>query len=329
MKRLRFRRRRFIAFLTIVSALAWRATLADPAVKPVVGYLDSGSPEHNWAASFREGLRQAGYIENENVVIEYRWAEGHYARLAELAADLVRRRVAVLVATSTPPALAAKAATTTIPVVFTTGSDPITFGLVASLSQPGGNLTGITRMNLQIGPKQLELLHELLPNSAEVALLINPTNPNAAILSQEVQIAAAEVGLHIRELRAQTDDGLTAAFETLDQTGVQGLLVGPDPFFNSRIERFATLTVAHAVPTIYQYREFAAAGGLLSYGASLSDAHRQVGVYTGRILSGARPADLPVQQSTKVELILNLTTAKALRLDVPMPLLARADEVIE
>ena len=162
------------------------------------------------------------------------------------------------VATSTPPALAAKAATTTIPVVFTTGSDPITFGLVASLSQPGGNLTGITRMNLQIGPKRLELLHELLPNSAEVALLMNPTNPNAAILSQEVQIAAAEVGLHIRELRAQTDDGLTAAFETLDQTGVQGLLVGPDPFFNSRIERFATLTVAHAVPTIYQYREFAA-----------------------------------------------------------------------
>jgi putative ABC transport system substrate-binding protein len=326
------RRRRFIAFLAVASApqiLAWRSTLADQVARPVVGYLDSGSPDHNWAAAFREGLREAGYIEDDNVAIEYRWAEGHYDRLPDLATDLVRRRVAVLVATSTPPAIAAKAATTTIPVVFTTGSDPVAFGLVASLSQPGGNLTGITRMNLQIGPKRLELLHQLLPNATDVALLMNPTNPNATILSREVEATAAELGLHVRELRAQTDDDLTAAFASLDQTGTRALLVGPDPFFNSRIGRLAALTITHAIPTVYQYREFAAAGGLLSYGASLSDAHRQVGVYTRRILAGARPADLPVQQSTKIELILNLRTANALRLDVPLPLLARADEVIE
>jgi putative ABC transport system substrate-binding protein len=318
-----------LAVASTPQCLAPRVTRANQVAKPIVGYLDSGSPEHNWAPLFRDGLRGAGYTENENVDIVYRWAEGRYDRLPELAADLVRRRVAVIVATSTPPALAAKAATTTIPVVFTTGSDPVTFGLVASLNQPGGNLTGITRMNLQIGPKRLALLQELLPAAHNLALLMNPTNPNATILSREVQATAAELGLRVSEHRAQTEDDLTTAFESLDHAGVQGLLVGPDPFFNSRIERLANLTVMHAVPTIYQYREFAVAGGLLSYGASLADAHRLVGVYTGRILAGARPADLPVQQSTKVELILNLRTAKTLRLDVPLPLLARADEVIE
>jgi putative tryptophan/tyrosine transport system substrate-binding protein len=323
------RRRELIALLggaLFIWPLAARAQQSGTAV---IGLLDSGSAGRNWVAAFREGLAEAGYVEGRNVAIEYRWAEGRYDRLPGMAADLVRRGVAVIVATSTPPALAAKGATTAIPIVFTTGSDPVEFGLVASLSRPGGNLTGVTRLNLQLGPKRLQLLHELLPKANRMALLVNPTNPNAEIFSREVRAEGSNLGLQILVLQASTEPDLIAALEKLGELQAGGLLIGPDPFFNTRSEQLAALTIAHRVPTIYQYREFASAGGLMSYGGSLADSHRLVGIYTGRILGGAKPADLPVQQSTKLELIINLKTAKTLGLEVPSTLLAGADEVIE
>jgi putative tryptophan/tyrosine transport system substrate-binding protein len=249
--------------------------------------------------------------------------------LPALAADLVQHQVAVIAATSTPPALAAKAATTTIPIVFTTGSDPVEFGLVTSLSRPGGNLTGVTRMNLELGPKRLDLLHELVPSAAIIGLLVNPTNPNTEILSRDVTAAGGSLGVQIHVLQARTEAEFAAAFEGLKELRAGALLIGPDPFFNTRIAQLAALTISNAVPTMYQYREFAAAGGLSSYGGSLTDSHRQVGVYVGRILAGAKPSDLPVEQSTKVELIINLKTAGALGVTIPPAILARADEVIE
>ena len=296
---------------------------------PVIGVLDGGSPGHNWLAAFRQGLGETGYVEGRNVVIEYRWADGHYDRLPALATDLVRLQVAVIAATSTPPALAAKAATTSIPIVFTTGSDPVKFGLVASLNRPGGNLTGVTRLNLQLGPKRLDLLHELVPTVKTIALLVNPTNPNAEILSKDVQAAASTLGLQIHVLQARSDGDLAAAFDSLGQLGAGGLLIGPDPFFNTRAAQLAELTISRAVPTIYQYTEFVSAGGLMSYGGSLTESHRQVGVYTGKILAGAKPGDLPVEQITKIELIINLKTAKKLGLTIPVTLLGLANEVIE
>jgi putative tryptophan/tyrosine transport system substrate-binding protein len=281
--------------------------------------------------AFHQGLGETGYVEGRNVTIEYRWAEGHNDRLPALVADLARLEVAVIAATGgTAVALAAKAATTTIPIVFNIAADPVALGLVASLSRPGGNLTGVTSLSVQVAPKRLELLHELLPAVTVVALLINPTNPILAeIQSRDLQAAAGPLGLQLHVLHASTERDFDAVFATLAQLRAGALVIGTDLFFNTRSEQLAALTVRHAVPAIFQYREFAAAGGLMSYGNAIADPYRLVGVYTGRILKGEKPADLPVQRATKVELIINLKTAKALGLAVPLPLLGRADEVIE
>jgi putative tryptophan/tyrosine transport system substrate-binding protein len=300
---------------------------------PVIGFLSSASPDLDalLVRAFRQGLSETGYAEGQNVVIEYRWAEDQNDRLPALAADLVRRRVNVIVAPgSTPAALAAKAATSTIPIVFYVGVDPVTVGLVAGLSRPGGNLTGVSTLNVELGPKRLEVLREVVPTSTIIALLVNPTNPTLAdTLARDLEAAARTLGLQLHILHARAESDFDTVFAKLVQLPAGGLVIGPDALFNSRSEQLAALTVRHAVPTVYQFREFAAAGGLMGYGASLRDSSRLAGVYTGRILRGEKPGDLPVQQATKVELILNLKTAKALGLTVPDTLLGRADEVIE
>jgi putative ABC transport system substrate-binding protein len=262
------------------------------------------------------------------VAIEYRWAEGQYDRLPAMAAELVHRQVSVIAATSTPANVVAKAATSTIPIVFTTGSDPVQLGLVASLSRPGGNLTGIVTLNEEVNVKRLELLHELVPTATIMALLINPTDATKST-SRDVQAAARTLGLQIHVLHASTERDFDTVFTTLAQLRAGGLVIGSDAFFNSRTERLAALTVRHSVPAIYHLRSFAAAGGLMSYGGSVTDSYRLAGVYTGRILKGEKPADLPVQQTTKVELIINLKTARALGITFPLTLLGRADAVIE
>jgi putative tryptophan/tyrosine transport system substrate-binding protein len=323
------RRRDFITYAAATTVPFPVPVYAQERPMPVVGYLDSGSEARSRVAAFRDGLAEGGYVEGQNVRIEYRWAEGEYDRLPALAADLVQQPVAVIAATSTPPALAAKAATQTIPIVFTTGNDPVALGLVASLNRPGGNITGVTRMNLQLGPKRLELLHELVPTARVIALLINRTNPNAESLSKEIDAAAEKLGIQIKVMHAQTDADLQSAFDELSANGISALLIGPDPFFNTRSKKLAGLAINHAVPTMYQYREFVEAGGLASYSASLDASHRQVGVYVGRILAGAKPADLPVEQSTALNLLINLNTAKTLGLTIPTSILARADEIIE
>jgi putative ABC transport system substrate-binding protein len=323
------RRREFIAGLG--AAAAWPlAAGAQQRAMPVIGYLNtraSGEDVHLLAA-FRQGLKEVGYVEGQNVAIEYRFAENKYDQLPALAADLVQRQVTVIVA-NTPAQLAAKAATKTIPIVFSMGGDPVQLGIVASLSRPGSNITGVTQLNVQVGPKRLEVLHELVPTARVIAFLVNPSNPNAETLSRDVQAAARSLGLQLRTLHARTESDFDTVFETLPQVGVGALVIGDDPFFNARSERLAALALRYAVPSIYQYREFAAAGGLMSYGASITDAYRVAGVYTGRILKGEKPADLPVQQSTKIELIINLKTAKALGITFPISLLGRADDVIE
>jgi putative ABC transport system substrate-binding protein len=325
------RRRQFITLLG--GAVTWPlAARAQQPARPVVGFLHSASSDQyvDRVRAFRQGLSESGYSEGQNVAIEYRWADGHYDQLPALAADLVRRQVTVIVAGAIPAALAAKAATTTIPIVFSTGVDPVEVGLVPSLSRPGANLTGVANLGVELGPKKLELLHELLPAATNIALLVNPTNPNAGTISQDAQAAAARIrGLTLHILRASTEREIDAAFAAMAQLRAGGLMIGTDVFFTSLSEKLAALALRQAVPTIFQFPEFTAAGGLMSYGGNLTDAYRQAGVYTGRILKGERPADLPVQQVTKIELIINLKTAKALGITVPLALLTRADEVIE
>jgi putative tryptophan/tyrosine transport system substrate-binding protein len=324
-------RRRDFVILVGGAAAAWPlAARAQQSVLPVIGFLNGGSPDANRVAAFRQGLHETGYTEGHNVAIEYHWAEGQYDRLPALAADLVRRQVTVIAATSTPAAITAKAATTMIPIVFTTSSDPVQLGLAASLSRPGGNLTGATTLSIEVTPKRLEILHELLPTAKLFALLVNLTNPYADILSRNLQAAARTLDLQLHILHASTEHDFDTVFATLVQLRAGGLVIGGvEIFFDSRRGQLAALALRHSVPTIYQGREFAVAGGLLSYGGRTMDSYRVAGLYTGRILKGDKPADLPVQQVTKVELIINLKTAKALGLEVPPTLLARADEVIE
>jgi putative ABC transport system substrate-binding protein len=311
--------------------LAARAQQPAKETMPVIGFLSGRSPaETGIINAFRQGLGAIGYAERKNVAIEYRWAEGRYDRLPALAADLVGRRVALIVASGGLPApLAAKAATTTIPIVFSIGVDPVETGLVASFSRPGGNLTGVSNLNTELLPKRLELLHELLPSTTVVAALINPTNPNAEIQSRDLRAAARTRGLQLRILHASIEHDFETAFANLIQQRAGALVIGTDGFFLTRSEQLAAMSVRHGVPAVFQYPEFAKAGGLLSYGGSDIEMFRLAGGYSGRILKGEKPADLPVQQATKVELTINLKTAKALGVTVPLPLLGRADEVIE
>jgi putative ABC transport system substrate-binding protein len=322
-------------FITLIGGTtAWPLTArAQHSARPVVGILAGVSAERYvpYVAAFRQGLSEVGYVEGQNVAIEYRSADGQYDRMPVLVANLIQRRVtAIVVFGSTPAALAAKAATATIPIVFLTGADTVKLGLVTSLNRPGGNLTGVTVLSADLGPKQLELLHELVPNATLIALLVNPTNRtfNEA-LSRDLQEAARRFGLRLHVLHASSEGDFDTVFASLVQLRVEGLVIGPDVFFTSRTEQLAALTLRHAMPTIYAYREYPEAGGLMSYGTSLTAAYHQVGVYTGRILRGEKPADLPVQQVTQIELILNLKTAKTLGLTFPITLLGRADEVIE
>jgi len=327
------KRRDFITLLCgagVTWPLAARAQ--QPAV-PVVGFLSSESPVlfANALRIFRQGLSETGYVEGQNVAIEYRWAEGQNDRLPTLAADLVRRQVSVIAApATTPAALAAKAATATIPIVILTAGDPVALGLVASLDHPGGNITGAASLGGELAPKRMELLHELMPTATMMALLVNPTNPALAeSTTREVQAAARTLGLKLHILRASAESDFDTVFATMLQLKATALEIAIDSFFTARREQLAELALRHRVPAIYQYRDFAAAGGVMSYGGSLTEGYRLVGLYTGRILKGEKPADLPIQQTTKVELIVNLKTAKALGLEVPPTLLARADEVIE
>jgi putative ABC transport system substrate-binding protein len=325
------KRREFISLLG--GAAAWPLAARAQQTMPVIGYIGTGSRESDAfrLPSFHQGLSEAGYVEGRNVAIEYRWAEGQNDRLPALAADLVRRQVAVIaVPASTPGVLAAKAATTTIPIVFYIGLDPVELGLVASLAHPGGNITGVTGWNVMVGPKRLELLHEVIPSATSIALLVNPASPDLAKAdSRDQQTAARSLGLQLHVLDASNERDFDTVFATLVQLRAGGLVIGTDSLFNTQKEQLAARTVRHGVPTIHQYREFVMAGGLMAYGSPTADLSRQVGVYTARILKGEKPADLPVQQATKVELFMNLKTAKTLGLTVPLPLLARADEVIE
>jgi putative ABC transport system substrate-binding protein len=326
-------RRKFLATLG-GAAVAWPlAAQAQQSALPVIGFLSSASPDlySDRLRTFREGLKQGGYVEGQNVAVEYRWAEGQNDRLPRLAAQLVERQVNVLVAAGgTPSALAAKAATTTIPIVFGVAVDPVEVGLVTSLSRPGGNLTGVTNLNAEVGPKRLELLHELLPKATSIAVLVDPTSPTLAeTFSRELEPAARTLGFKLHTLHATSDRDLDVAFASLARLPADALVIGPGTLFAARGERLGALTVRYAIPTIFQYRPFAAAGGLLSYGSDEAEYFHLVGNYAGRILKGEKPADLPVQQSTKVELIVNLKTARTLGLTVPLTLLGRADEVIE
>jgi putative ABC transport system substrate-binding protein len=324
------KRRAFIFLLGGAIARPLTARAQQKAM-PVIGYLSNTSPgpAAPFLAAFRQGLGDTGYVEGQNVAIEYRWAEGRYDQLPALAADLVTRKVDVIVAAGgSPAARAAKSATSTIPIVFNSG-DPVASGLVANLARPGGNLTGLSLVTVELMSKRLELLSELVPQARVIALLVNPTNSTAEHITLDVQEAARAKGVQLLILKAGTESEIDAAFASLVQQHADALVVSTDPFFTSRREQLVALASRHAVPAIHEWREFASAGGLISYGPSLTAAVRQVGIYTGKILKGAKPADLPVQQPTVFELVVNLKTAKALGLTVPQSLLQRADEVIE
>jgi putative ABC transport system substrate-binding protein len=326
-------RRRDALALLGAAPLVWPlAGRAQQKAMPVTGFLSGASPGPYapFVAAFHQGLSETGYVEGQNVAIEYRWAEGHYDRLPALAADLVGRKVDLIAASGGSVSVrAAKSATWTIPIVFTSGDDPVATGLVASLARPGGNLTGVSFLDVELNPKRLELLSGLVPQTRVIALLVNPNNSNADRTMREVQEAARAEGVQLPILKASTEGEIDAAFTTLVQLQAGALLVAGDPFFFTRREQLAALASRHAVPAIYEARESVAAGGLISYGASFTSVYRQLGIYAGKILKGAKPADLPVQQPTKFELVINLKTAKALGLTVPPALLARADELIE
>jgi putative tryptophan/tyrosine transport system substrate-binding protein len=325
------KRRQFITLLG-GAAVTWPLTArAQQAAIPVIGFLNAASleTEVRGLAEFRKGLSEIGYVEGQNVMIVYRSAEGQADRLPALADDMVQRRVAVIVTVANNAAVAAKATTTTIPIVFTVGGDPIKMGLVDSLNRPGGNITGVSFLSSDIIAKMLEALHELMPKAARIAALVNPTNQNAAADTKEAEAAARTLGLELQVLNASNGREIDDAFALLVERRAAALLIEGDPFFIGRMKQLVVLTARHAIPAIYQGRDFPDAGGLISYGANRSDALRLAGGYTGRILKGERPVDLPVQLATKLELVVNLNTAKALGLEVPATLLARADEVIE
>lgn len=325
------RRRDFIKALGGgVAAWPLSARAQRPAM-PVIGYLAAGSPnsEARLHEAFLKGLGEAGYTDGKNVRIEYRWAENHYDRLPSMATDLVRQDVAVLAATTTPAARAAKAATGTIPIVFTMIADPVQIGLVASLNRPGGNVTGATMLGVEVGPKLLELLHGAVPSASTIVLLVNPANPNAETQSKTIQQAAVKLGVKLHVLNASTERDLDTIFAKLNELKAGALIIGHDVFFNAQAKQLGALTLRNKIPAIYTLSEFAASGGLISYGASRADAWHQAGVYVGRVLKGEKPSELPVIQPTTFEFAINLKTAKALGVSVPLPLIASADEIIE
>jgi putative ABC transport system substrate-binding protein len=325
------RRREVIAGLA-GTAVVWPFNAgAQQQPMPIIGFLNATSFEAyaSYVASFRDGLKSTGYVEAQNVLIEYRWADNHIERLSDLAAELVAHQVTVIAATGTSAAVAAKAATATIPIVFTTGSNPVELGLVESLSRPGGNLTGASQITVEVAPKRLELLQQLVPSAKTAALLVNPAGPNTEAVVRGTQAAADALGINLRILAATTQGEIDAAFAQAAEQRVSGVVISGDPLFNSRSEQLGELTLRYKMPTIYQYRAFTAAGGLVAYSGSITSSYFTAGVLTGRILKGEKPADLPVHESTSIELIVNLKTANAIGLTVPPTLLARADEVIE
>jgi putative ABC transport system substrate-binding protein len=324
------KRRELIALLGGAAAWPVAARAQQPAM-PVIGFLNNTSPDlyAERMRTFLQGLNEVGYVEGQNVVIEYRWSDGKNDRLPALAAELVGLPVSLIFAAPTASALAAKAATATIPIVFTGGADPVASGLVASLNRPGGNLTGVSNLSVELGPKQLELLHELIPTAIIIGLLVNPTNPNAETQVRDMRAAARALGQQIVVQDVTNEPNLEISFATLMQRGIGALLVLNDVLFNTRPAQLVALAARHAIPAIYSYRNFTAAGGLMSYGTNFTEPFHLAGMYAGRILKGAKPVDLPVQQATKIELVINLKTAKTLRLTFPITLLGRADEIIE
>ena len=326
------KRRSFLAVLGTAVAASPLAALSQRPTMPFIGFLNTGSPNErtHLVEAFRQGLKEAGYIDGKDVAIEYRWAEGSYERLPSLASELVSRGVAVIVATGgLAPATAVKAATSTIPIVFTGGGDPVRLGLVASLSQPGGNLTGIANISSSLDPKRVEILHELAPKATSLAYLVNSRNLSAKSLVPEVQAAATRIGKALHVINASSESDIDAAFAAIKKSHIAAVVVASDAFFLTRREQIAALAARHAIPASYASREFAFAGGLMSYGTDLRDIYRQAGIYTGRILKGAKPADLPVLQASKFELVLNLKTAKKLGVTISRDFLARVDTVIE